>query len=277
MTANAFDAWLKRNRRPKREEIASAIRGIAAAQPSMAPLWRLANDLGLASEESRDPHRLAVASGKYRRRVLTARRRIAHEFARFVRPLNKPEIVTYSYSSTVAEALIRSRRWIWGVSCSESRPGNEGQRMARELARKGIRVTYDFDAGLFSQLHSRSLIVLGADALLPGFVAAKTGSRAIVRLASQLRAQVIFLVDTSKFFPERRDSYRWDWTWGEEKDLWDHAPRGVTVYNLLMELIQIPSHLRLRFITERGPMTPRQVRRHLAKIRLSALLFASPD
>ncbi len=238
----------------------------------MAPLWNLANHLGLAWEASHDPRRLSRAAREYTQQIVRSRRHIAKHFIRFARPLDKPEILTYSYSSTVAEALIRSRRSIWGVACSESRPGNEGRRMATELARAGIRVTYDFDAGLFSQLHSGHLIVLGADAVLPGCVAAKTGSRAISRLASLSGAQVLFLADSSKFRPEARNSLRWDWTWGNDKDLWDHPQRRVKVYNLLLELIRLQSNSRVLFITELGAMTPLQVRRYLSRMKLSALL-----
>jgi translation initiation factor 2B subunit (eIF-2B alpha/beta/delta family) len=275
--ASAFDDWLKRNPAPRRSDFVYVIRAIANAQPSMAPLWNLANGLGLAWETSQALPRLSRVARAYTKKLLGSRARIAEHFAHFVRPPAIPEIITYSYSSTVAAALVRSRRYICDVRCSESRPGEEGRRMAAELARAGIPISYGIDASLFSQPLGGKIIVLGADAVLPGRIVAKTGCEALLKLAAPAKSQVFILADTSKFWPQPKSCQLSEWTWGTEGELWHDPPRGIAIQNLLLESSPLPPRCRIWFVTELGSMTPLRVRRYLSRMKLSALLHSQSD
>ena len=275
--ASAFDVWLRRESEPREADIVSAVRAIPDAQPSMAPLWNLANHLGLAWEASRDPCLLSRRAREYARRLGRSRCRIAVRFAAFARSATGSEIITYSYSSTVAAALLRARRYICDVRCSESRPGNEGRRMAAELARAGIPVSYEIDAGLFSGPLEGKLIVLGADAVLPGGVMAKTGCEALLKIAVHARSQVFMLADTSKFWPQPKSCRLREWTWGNKADVWPDPPKGVALRISLLESFSLPRGCRLRFITELGAMTPLQVRRYLSRMKLSTLLHSQSN
>ncbi len=173
-------------------------------------------------------------------------------------------------------ALIRAKPYLHSVGCSESRPGNEGVATASKLSQAGLKVFFTTDAGLFCQLRREPIVVLGADAIVPGWIAGKVGIKVLSRRAISLAGTVVFLADTMKFWPETAGrALRWDGTFGPDDELWKEAPARVEVYNLYFEVI--PLSPRLRVLTERGWMTPKQVRRELKKIRISPRLAALAD
>lgn len=268
----ALQDWMRRNRAPSERELLDVARALLKAQPSMAPLLRLANEVALAVDEANPRTALLRSLGGFRGILRTAPSRIAAHFRRRFRRKTEVEVVTYSYSSTVLRALLAARKCLWGVLCSESRPGLEGRQMAQSLARAGVRVEFMTDATLTGQVWPGQTMVLGADAVLNGYVAAKVGAKALVRLALLEDCPVIFATDTTKFWrePDTRTLTYWYWKFGSEKELWDPSPGNVDVYNLSFELT--PLYPRLRFVTEKGWMTAKRVRRELKKIRISPRL-----
>lgn len=276
LTLRACEAllrWHAREPRAGPDSLMEVARAILRVQPSMAPLAHLANEVALASENGQRPEMVSRRIRTFGTAVQTASTKIAAHFARWTALRSQPEIFTYSYSSSVLAALVRARRRIHGVSCSESRPGNEGMAMANRLARAKIRTTYLTDAGLLSQLWGKQVVVLGADAVLNNWIAGKVGIKVLTARARQLRCPVVFLVDTSKFWPEQTScSPRLNWTWESNETLWKNPPPRVHVYNLLIEFIPLaPS---FRFLTERGWMTREQVRHAIRQIRISPRLEA---
>lgn len=242
----------------------------------MASLLRLTNEVALAVDARNPSQRLRSAAGEFEHTILTAPRRIGLHLRKWLAKRDRPEIFTYSYSSTVAGALLLARRQIHRVSCSESRPGNEGFRTARALAEGGMRVTFYTDAVLFSQLWGEEILLLGVDAVLKGWVAAKVGAKVLVARAKEVGCPVIFLTDTTKFWSEpTRSSRRWNWTFGPNDELWRRPPKDVSIHNPYFELLPLGS--RARFLTERGWMDTRQVRQEIRKIPVSPHLRRMMD
>jgi ribose 1,5-bisphosphate isomerase len=272
IACRALLKWLRGNRHPSEAELLEVARALLRAQPSMAPLLRLANEVTLAIDSGSPARRLATRTRRFHRILRLAPDRIAGYFFRWMRSRGPAEIVyTYSYSSTVAKALIRARSRIECVCCSESRPGNEGILTALRLSRAGIKTEFFTDAALLSQTYRGLLVVLGADAILPGWVGCKVGSRVLIGRAHRAGGRVVLMVDTTKFWPEpTRSSPHWDWTFGPPDEIWKNPPRRLAVRNPYFELTKLSS--RLRFLTERGWMTPGQVKRELKKIRISPRL-----
>jgi len=293
----ALQAWLKRRGPPHQTELLEVAYALLHAQPSMAPLLRLANQAALAADAP-DPRRsLARSLGEFRSLVRTAPRRIARQFAQALRP-GIGVVATYSYSSTVLHALQHSRKRIVRVLCSESRPGNEGHVTARQLARTGIEVVLMTDAALLSQLPRADLFLSGADAVEHfGFVN-KVGTEALVMRARRAHIPVWVLADTSKLLPvgakwdrhlrPRRTSlglglgrtclsFRGDSPPRRARrscqpghEVWPGAPEGVEILNPYFEPVEFFPGLRL--LTEKGWMSPSEVREALKKIRVSARL-----
>ena len=268
----ALQAWLRRRSSPGESELLEVAGTLLRTQPSMAPLLRLANEVALAIDFPSPARRLATTTQRFRRILHLAPERIAGYFVRWMRSRSGAEVIyTYSYSSTVAKALIRARSRIESVCCSESRPGNEGILTALRLSRAGIKIEFFTDAGLLSQTYRELLVVLGVDAVLPGWIASKVGSRVLIGRAHRAGGTVVLMVDTTKFWPEpTHASPRWDWSFGPQDEIWKNPPRRVSVYNLYFELAKLSP--RLRFLTERGWMTPKQVKRELKKIHISPRL-----
>ena len=144
--------------------------------------------------------------------------------------------------------------------------------MARRLAAAGIRVTFCTDAGLTGQVWPKQILLLGVDAVLNGDLASKVGTKALIELNLAQKCPVVIATDTTKLWREPHRDYvqYWSWKFGSGKQLWGAPPRIVDVYNPYFELTPISP--RLRFVTERGWMTPTQVRRELKKSRISPRL-----
>lgn len=266
--------WTRRRPRPAAAELEDVARTLLRAQPAMAPLIRLANEVALAMDSPTPAAALRRGLRRFRAVLTGGPRRIARHFRQwFSRRHPEAEVVTYSYSSTVLGALLEARTSIRGVSCSEGRPQKEGRGLARKLANAGLKVSYFTDAGLTGQVRPRQVYVFGADAILPGWVVNKVGTKALTRLAIANSCPVVFLADTTKFLPGPASSL-WNAPLGACEELWPSPPAGVKVRNLTFERVSLGRVSPVRFLTERGWMTPRQVRRALARSKVSPRLAA---
>lgn len=124
--------------------------GLIRAQPAMAPLVNLVNDVLWKTEHCTSlPEMRALVADVARD---FKRRLRMHEvaIAEAVLPLI-PEgatVLTNSRSSTVRAALVHAQRAQrrFQVLCAEGRPGYEGRTMAHELAQDGIAITLVVDA-----------------------------------------------------------------------------------------------------------------------------------
>ncbi len=265
-----LQAWLRRHPSPNEQELLEISRTLLRAQPSMAPLLRLANEVACAVDAREPARTLRKATAEFGQLLRNAPQRIARHFERALQP-STVAVATYSYSSTVLHALKYARRRIDFVLCSESRPGNEGRTTAREIAAAGIRVIFATDVALASRMDQPSVFATGADAILPYSFVNKVGTDVLVLCALKARTPVWILADTTKFVPKPMASKLMA-RMGKRGEVWRQAPTGVTNLNPLFE----PAHLSpaIRVLTERGWMTPTDVRRELRKIRVSPRLRA---
>ena len=158
------------------ELLAEVSRGIARAQPSMAALVNVAN-VALRAVEVLGLDSVGKALDALREGVDADRRAAAAEICAQV---NAPvRLVTTSASGNVVEVIqqLRRRQLLRSVVCSESRPLLEGTALARWLAAQDVETTLVPDAGLADHLGPGSIFVVGADAILPGSVVNKRGTR----------------------------------------------------------------------------------------------------
>ena len=169
-------------------ELPGALGELLAGHPSMAPLWRLGTDL-LASadhpvaarrfvdELDRDREAVAVAAGS----------------------LPGSRFMTISYTSMVIEALARrgAGRFL-RVLCSRSEPEGEGARTAQALRARGIDAEVVDDADALGLVSSADAVVTGADAVTPGSVINKAGTRALAEAARRAAVPCIVLAGELK-------------------------------------------------------------------------------
>ncbi len=268
----ALDAWLRRHRQPSKQELLEIARALLRAQPSMAPLLRLANEVALAIDHARPAQPLSRSLGSFRSVLRRGPGKIAGLFYRRLKRRKPWKIGTYSYSSVVAKALLRARARIEWVCCSEGRPAYEGRWMAERLSRAGIRVRLSPDAAFLEETRFQNLQVSGADAVTPGGFVSKVGTEVIVSQTSRARRPLIVLAETLKFWPESplRPTRFWMWTFAHPREVWKDAPENVRVTSPLFSYAPFAKHVFL--LTERGWITPAQLRRELKKIQISPRL-----
>jgi translation initiation factor 2B subunit (eIF-2B alpha/beta/delta family) len=246
--------------------ILETARAIAEAHPEMAPLGRIAAEVAAASRATNPAGELSHTLNLLHKHITTAPQTISEKFARLL-PRNKIHIAAYSYSSTVANAIIHARENIGLAYISEGRPGNEGRTTAAKLARAGIRVVIVPDVVLLSQLPPVSHVVFGADCIMQNGFFNKTGTSLLMRTGLAHGAKVWVLSDTLKFWPYAPPFHP---VLGEVKPnwrFWDNPPTGVTLKDQVHELV--PYLPGIQILTERGMMSSAEVREMLHRLRKS--------
>lgn len=244
-------------------EVAVGLERVARRQAALAPVLRIANDM-LVEIERRDPEDeealrggVGKAASGWRERLDVAQGALRLHLRRAFG--SAPAIYTYSASSTVQGAIedhFAAGAW-FRVVLSESRPGNEGTRLAADLTARGIPVTLGTDAWLWGAIEEEGLLVFGADALLPNAWVNKTGTRALAWRARERGVVVACAADTSKFLPPALAamprSYERD-----PVEIVSDPPPSLTVVNPYFE--EIGWEALDVLVTERGPTRPRDLR-----------------
>lgn len=268
----ALESWLRAYPNPSEQQLFDIARRLKNAQPSMAPLARIANEIAVALDAKSPPRALASVLDALRKKLRVAPQRIARRFAAALRRRSKWRLLTYSYSSTVVGAMLRGRARTAWVCCPESRPGLEGRRTARLIARAGIRVQFVTDAGLIARAADADVIVVGADAVTPRGFVNKIGTGALVASALAAGRPVWVLADSTKFLPDALAARVLRFEGAPGGALWPRSPRHVKLLNSLFEFV--PYRRGIRVLCESGWLFPAGVRRAAGRIRISKRLTA---
>ncbi|MEM3050344.1 MAG: hypothetical protein QXT42_06465, partial [Thermoplasmata archaeon] len=240
-----------------KDELADFAISLTRAQPNMAPLWNLANDLLLS-----DGSLSAVV--EICRRTEMHHAHASRAVGRFVSSeLAGKTVVTNSSSSAVFDALVSAKR-MGSVTAliPESRPMLEGLAMAKELVRRGVPVILFGDSSLSRAVRLADVAAVGSDAVTGSHVLGKVG---IVNLALSSREyglRCIVCADTSKFFPirlqeEQRPGY----------EILRHPPRGMDIDNVYFEEARIG--LFSEIFTERARISPTEAKRLVRRMRIA--------
>ncbi len=176
LTASA--AKLSKNRRdPFLSDLLHLSHEIRRSQPAMAPLFHLANEALLATEDAKTPREALLKIRSATRRFLAQQSTLATRAcgrALQVIPAGAA-VLTHSGSSLVEAVIRRAAGRTRGkrfssrirVICTESRPAGEGSQLARRLARSGIPTTRVIDAAAGEALEEADLFLVGADTVTP--------------------------------------------------------------------------------------------------------------
>jgi translation initiation factor eIF-2B subunit delta len=197
----------------------------------MAPVWNAAIEAVAPDGEFRLARFTERAA-----RAPKAITRFALELLRDSATAGAPlRLVTLSSSGTVVRVVeaLHAERAIQ-LSCSESRPGLEGRRLATHLASLGIGVNCFTDAAIGQALSDADAVIVGADAVSPDWFMNKSGTRMLAAAASQQGVPVFVLASRDKFASSalalrlaNRD--------GGASEIWSDAPPEVSVRNPYFE------------------------------------------
>lgn len=245
-----------------REELGRFARALMAAQPSMAPLFNLVNqvlwaaDRAEAGKEGAWRDEVGVVARRQAEQIRTNPKAIA-EHALALIPKGSM-VLTHSSSAAVYATLILGygQGRVAGVICTESRPQLEGQTLARDLAAAGLPVKLVVDAAAYDALGQASIVLIGADALAAAGVVNKIGSAAIAIAAQTLRTPVLVLAGRDKVWPLRLSDVP---PIGEHTpaEVWPDAPPGVTVVNRYFDVT--PWSAVTRIVTEERALRPETI------------------
>ncbi|MER3543139.1 MAG: hypothetical protein C4311_00690 [Chloroflexota bacterium] len=220
------------------EALSAFIPALVAAQPSMAPLFHLANEVLGAVEEAGpvDWRHAARQAAQARAEALRASpQAIARHVVAATSPLSV--VLTHSASAAVAAALRLgyAQGRVARAICTESRPQNEGQALARDLAAAGLPVTFVVDAAAYEALAQADAVWIGADALAAAGVVNKIGSAGLAVLAGQRGVPVRVLAGRDKVWPAALSPAP-PVADRDPAEVWAEAPPGISVVNRYFDL-----------------------------------------
>lgn len=172
-------------------------------------------------------------------------------------------VFTYSYSSTVKHAIIGLGAE--NVIVTESRPGNEGITLAKELAEEGVNVLTGVDGMVHMYMKAADVVLVGADSVQhDGSFINKVGTKMLGYAAREFGVPFYVLCDTMKF---NVLNYL-----GQEIELEEMNPEEVVepsdnlrVRNFYFEVI--PTELVTAFITEEGIMESIDIKKKMEELR----------
>jgi translation initiation factor 2B subunit (eIF-2B alpha/beta/delta family) len=166
-------------------DLLDAVRTLVQGHPSMAPLWRLGH--AVLSSADHAGAAAAFASG-----VAGERDAVAAAAA----PLAHGEVVTHSYSSTLVATVVAAGAT---ARCARSDPGGEGELTAARLAAGGATATVIEDEDAIGAVRRGRTVVTGADAVGPGGLVNKVGTRRLAEAARDGGGRCIVVAGGTKF------------------------------------------------------------------------------
>ena len=238
---------------------------LAGCRPSMAPLVNklgiLFNKLDLIDDLREYRDKATEITGAILEESNNSKIRMI-EHLKMVAP-EVETVFTYSYSSTVKKAILSLG--VENVIVTESRPGNEGITLAKELAEEGINVLTGVDGMVHMYMKAADIVLVGADSFQHnGSFINKVGTKMLGYAAKEFNKPLYVLCDTMKF---NVLNYL-----GQDIELEEMAPEEVVmpmpnmrVRNFYFEVI--PPELVTAIMTEEGIMESIDIKIKMEELR----------
>jgi translation initiation factor 2B subunit (eIF-2B alpha/beta/delta family) len=226
------------------------------AKRSMAPIFNLSNTILLRLDDEEGLDELTDRLESMRLEMEISPSKIAENLRN---KLSGSRIMTISYSSSVINSLSSFQGMKdFEVTIPISLPLGEGRQMARVLSERGIKVELIQDSMVFSLMEEMDHVVVGADAVTPIGVVNKVGTFALMAAASYFGTSAYAVCDWIKISPvPLLDPVETQTIIGE----------NLTMRDQIFE--QTPLDLLTSIITDRGELTPADVRKEMESIPLS--------
>lgn len=164
--------------------------------------------------------------------------------------INHNIIFTLSYSSYIRDILLQARalRRRFKVHILKSSPRNEGEILAEELIKAGIRVQLFPDSEFVRAIKDSTFVILGTDRILENSFVNKTGSYTACIVAKEFDIPVYLVADTFKILLRREYLLRFFEESNEEITSLQHEK--LHVQNIYFE--ETPLDYVSKIVLERG-------------------------
>jgi ribose 1,5-bisphosphate isomerase len=164
-------------------------------------------------------------------------------------------IFTHCHSTNVINALVyaKKRSKKFEVYNTETRPLYQGRKTARELKKRGIKVTTFVDAAARIALTGSQgtrdvdMVFFGADAILKDGVINKVGSGMFAQIAYDNKIPVYIIADSWKYTKHVKLEER------SFKEIWKSVPRNIKIRNPAFE--KVPKKYIKAIVSELGILT----------------------
>jgi translation initiation factor eIF-2B subunit delta len=238
-------------------ELVDFAHAIYDAQPSMATLFNLANDILLAVESTASldeaQQRIRAATGGFLRQLEQSQGQLVMAALPLL-PAGA-RILTFSYSSSVLAVLLEAwtRDDSLRVFCTEGRPMLEGRHLAQRLADAGIAVQFGIDAAISTFAPQASLVLVGADSITRDGVVNKLGTTVTALAAHAAGVPCYVICGRQKWLPAVAPAPDFRQPKPVE-EVWPNPPQRVGVWNAYFECT--PIELFSGIIGEKGLLVP---------------------
>lgn len=254
------------------EAIEMTAKGLVLAQPTMAPLFNLANRVLWAVDPATEVDQInqivRQSCSDFVSQIEQSSRSIAGTAAGLIE--EGMVILTHSASATVGQAFLAAQRAgkQFEIICTESRPVNEGVKLARRLGRQGFSIKLLTDAAAFSLIPAVDMILVGADSVSPHGLVNKSGTLGLALAAHHFKVDFYGLCGSEKFLPG-------GYTLPAEplKDSGEILPEpadNVTVLNYYFD--RTPLDLISGLMTEQGILSPSTLGQTFANLPIHPFL-----
>lgn len=252
------------------EELGEVGEGLKSARPAMAPIFNIVNRYLEALPPSQGLNQLkSLAIAKADELIRVSLQAIAEITSCGLGLIAEGDrIMTHSYSSTVMAVL--EETFVEGkpieVIATRSGAGRTGQRIALELGRRGMKVTFIDDTAVGLYVSSANKVMVGADRVcVDGAIVNGVGTYPLALAAQKAAVPFYVLCETLKFDHRLR---------GEEVDLEEKEPAeivgraklppSVSIKNPYFDLT--PLKLVTGIVTENGLLAPEAVTAYIRRL-----------
>ncbi|MDD5530543.1 MAG: hypothetical protein PHX21_11030 [bacterium] len=203
---------------------------LRSAKPEMAPIMNTVDKVVKIAKTSKD---IKLRNEKIKKMISTSDIDWNILIKNITKAMKgKTVVLTYSYSSTIIEVLIRLRQKELTVFVPESRPVNEGRNTAIKLKKAGLKIKFITDTGISKFIKDVDVVLLGADSFSRDFVINKIGTLAIALLAREYKIPCYVVCGKNKF-----SNISLSETAKNPKEIWD--VKGIEVKNFYFEEVPV--------------------------------------
>ncbi len=260
-----------------REQLNQAGKMLIDAQPAMAPIFHLCNQVLLSIQDAQTTEEIC---NKCQATLDAVEKQLCDSAATIADKVFElidygALIFAYSFSSTVVSALLsaRAKGKYFRVVCTEARPSMEGRKLASRLAAGDIEVIHTFDNAMGLVLPNCNAAFMGCDCIARPGVVNKVGSWMLAVTCRELNVPLYALSGTEKFVGDER-LFQFEKHERPGEEVWKEAPRGVSVLNHQFDLV--PFSLFTGLVTERGIITEKEVEQYLTEYKVHDILKLKP-